>query len=90
MNLTITLPPEADLVALPVQSIYENDRIYLVHNDRLKALTVERLGDHQTRAGEYRILVRSGELEAGQSILTTQLPKAISGLLVQPIGTVGS
>jgi hypothetical protein len=52
-------------------------------------LTVERLGDHQTQAGEYRILVRSSELEAGQSILTTQLPKAISGLLVQPIGTVG-
>ena len=89
VNLTITLPPEADLIALPVQSIYENDRIYQVHNDRLKALTVERLGDHQTQAGEYRILVRSSELEAGQSILTTQLPKAISGLLVQPIGTVG-
>ena len=89
VNLTITLPPEADLVALPVQSIYENDRIYQVHNDRLKALTVERFGDHQTRTGEYRILVRSSELEAGQSILTTQLPKAISGLLVQPIGTVG-
>ena len=70
-----------------MQSIYENDRIYQVHNDRLKALTVERLGDHQTQAGEYRILVRSSELEAGLSILTTQLPKAISGLLVQPIGT---
>ena len=89
VNLTITLPPEADLIALPVQSIYENDRIYQVHNDRLKALTVERLGDHQTETGEYRILVRSGELEAGLSILTTQLPKAISGLLVQPRGAVG-
>jgi multidrug resistance efflux pump len=89
VNLMITLPPEANLIALPVQSIYENDRIYQVHNDRLKALTVERLGDHQTHAGEYRILVRSSELEAGQSILITQLPKAISGLLVQPIGTDG-
>lgn len=88
VNLTITLPPEANLVALPVQSIYENDRIYQVHNSRLKALTVERLGDHQTQAGEYRILVRSSELEAGLSILTTQLPKAISGLLVRPIGAV--
>jgi multidrug resistance efflux pump len=90
VNLTITLPPEANLVALPVQSIYENDRIYHVQNGRLKALTVERLGDHQSATGEYRVLVRSSELQAGQSILTTQLPKAISGLLVQPIGTVGT
>jgi len=90
LNLTITLPPEADLVALPVQSIYENDRIYHVLNDRLEALTVERLGDHQTATGEYRILVRSGELEAGLAILTTQLPKAISGLLVAPLGAVDS
>ena len=88
VNLMITLPPEADLIALPVQSIYENDRIYQVRNDRLQALTVERLGDYQTETGEYRILVRSGELHAGQSILTTQLPKAISGLLVRPLGAV--
>ena len=90
VNLTITLPPEANLVALPVQSIYENDRIYHVQNDRLKALTVERLGEHQSETGDYRVLVRSSELKAGQSILTTQLPKAISGLLVQPLGTVGT
>ncbi len=63
---------------MPVQSIYENDRVYEVVDDRLQALTVERVGDHATDAGEYRILVRGDGLHAGR-IITTQLPKAISG-----------
>jgi len=69
-----------------VQSIYENDRVYQVVDDRLQALTVERVGDHATDAGEYRILVRGEGLRPGARIITTQLPKAISGLRVQPVG----
>ena len=86
LKLSIELPAEADVVALPVQSIYENDRVYQVVDDRLQALTIERVGDHSTDAGEYRILVRGEGLHAGTRIITTQLPKAISGLRVQPIG----
>ncbi len=85
VRLEVVLPPEAAVVALPVQSIYENDRIYAVEGDRLKALTVERIGDHLTADGEHRVLVRSPELRDGQRIVTTQLPKAISGLKVQPV-----
>ncbi len=86
LKLSITLPAEQDVVALPVQSIYENDRVYQVVDDRLQALTIERVGDHATDAGEYRILVRGEGLRPGARIITTQLPKAISGLRVQPIG----
>ena len=86
LNLTVQLPPEADVVALPVQSLYENDRIYEVENDRLKAITVQRVGDHATASGEYRVLVRSPTLKEGQRVITTQLPKAISGLRVAPVG----
>jgi multidrug efflux pump subunit AcrA (membrane-fusion protein) len=85
VSLDVTLPAQDDLVALPVQSIYENDRIYAVSDDRLQAITVERIGEHTTAAGEHRVLVRSPELHAGQRIITTQLPKAISGLRVQPV-----
>jgi len=85
INMTVTLPTEFDVVALPVQSIYENDRIYQVRDDRLQAITVSRVGDYETKDGEYRVLVRSSSLEAGQQIITTQLPRAISGLLVAPI-----
>ncbi len=86
LRLTVALPPERDVVALPVQSIYENDRVYEVVDDRLQALTVERVGEHATESGEYRVLVRGEGLQAGAQIITTQLPKAISGLRVQPIG----
>jgi multidrug efflux pump subunit AcrA (membrane-fusion protein) len=86
LNLTVQLPPEPNVVALPVQSLYENDRIYEVENDRLKAIAVERVGEHRTPAGEYRVLVRSPALQKGQRVITTQLPKAISGLRVAPVG----
>ena len=86
LKLSVVLPAEADVVALPVQSIYENDRVYQVVDDRLQALTVERVGDHSTAAGEYRVLVRGAGLHAGAKVITTQLPKAISGLRVQPVG----
>jgi multidrug efflux pump subunit AcrA (membrane-fusion protein) len=82
--VTVTLPEEADVVALPIQSLYENDRIYAVEDFRLEAIRIERVGELLTEQGEYRVLVRSPNLRTGQKIITTQLPRAISGLLVEP------
>jgi multidrug efflux pump subunit AcrA (membrane-fusion protein) len=99
LELSITLPEECAVVALPVQSIYENDRIYAIRDlaiddssqldgaglkYRLEAITIERVGEAQTEDGQHRILVRSPAISAGQKIITTQLPRAISGLLVEP------
>jgi multidrug efflux pump subunit AcrA (membrane-fusion protein) len=99
LELSITLPEEYAVVALPVQSIYENDRIYAIRDlaiddssqldgaglkYRLEAITIERVGEAQTEDGQHRILVRSPAISAGQKIITTQLPRAISGLLVEP------
>ena len=88
VNLTVTLPSQQNLVALPVQSIYENDRIYRVEqDDRLKAVQVEQVGDYIDERGDYQILVRSDDIGAGDRLITTQLPRAISGLLVEAIDT---
>ncbi|MGD8417576.1 MAG: HlyD family efflux transporter periplasmic adaptor subunit [Pseudomonadales bacterium] len=95
IELTVTLPEEPSVVALPVQSLYENDRIYAIedaahegdvpaHEYRLQAITVERVGEVQSEDGEHRILVRSPKITPGARIITTQLPRAISGLLVEP------
>ncbi len=85
VDMLIRLPEEAGVVALPVAALYENDRIYAVDDkDRLQAIDVERVGELQTRDGEYRVLVRSPKLAEGRKVITTQLPKAVSGLLVQP------
>ena len=85
INLDITLPPEQDVVALPVQSIYENNRIYRVSDNRLEGIQVQQVGDYVGEDGRYQILVRSMEISAGDKLVTTQLPRAITGLLVDPI-----
>jgi multidrug efflux pump subunit AcrA (membrane-fusion protein) len=95
LELAVTLPEENSVVALPVQSIYENDRVYAVRangadgRQRLEAITVERVGEAQDADGEYRILVRSPAISNGTRIITTQLPRAISGLLVEPASDQG-
>ncbi len=84
LRARITLPAEADLVALPTESIYENDRIYRVIDKRLKATQIQRVGETSV-AGRYHVLVRAAELKGGASILVTQLPQAVNGMLVAPI-----
>ena len=85
LSLRIQLPVEESVVAVPVQSLYENGRLYRVESDRLVALDVEQVGDHLDDDGTYRILVRGEALTGGDRLITTQLPRAITGLLVEPI-----
>jgi len=85
VNLNITLPPEQNVVALPVQSIYENNRIYRVEKDRLVGVGVEQIGDYVDEEGNYQILIRSTDIAAGDRLITTQLSRAITGLLVDAI-----
>ena len=72
-------------MALPAQAIYENDRVYLVTNNRLQATTIERIGEFKAPSGADQVLVRGAKLATGADVMTTALPKAISGLLVDPI-----
>ena len=85
LNIAVSMPEQDSVIALPIQSIYENNRIYRVQDDRLEAISVEQVGDHIDVAGEYRILVRSSMISPGDRLITTQLPRAITGLLVEPI-----
>lgn len=87
LDVSITLPAEADVIALPAHALYQRDRIYQVRDSRLQAITVNRIGEYQNEQGQHRVLVRSAQLAAGDSVMTTQLPRAITGLLVQPVNT---
>jgi multidrug efflux pump subunit AcrA (membrane-fusion protein) len=82
VDMRIALPAEPDVVALPIGSLYQNDRVYAVHASRLQSIVVERVGETQMPDGEFRVLVRSPELTARRPVITTQLPKAAPGLLV--------
>ncbi|MCB1692930.1 MAG: efflux RND transporter periplasmic adaptor subunit [Pseudomonadales bacterium] len=84
VSLAISLPAQPDVVALPLESLYENDRIYRVEGNRLQGISVENVGDYLTDDGGYQVLVRSPEIHKGDRVITTQLPRAITGLLVEP------
>ena len=85
VDLSISLPEQPGLVALPVQAIFENGRIYRIEDSRLVAMDVDVVGASNADEG-YRLLVRSPELRAGQRIITTALPQARTGLKVAPVG----
>lgn len=84
-GLEIDLPARDDVIALPVHALYEGDRVYRVESGRLQAVTVRRVGDYEDDQGEYRVLVASPGISAGDTLMITQLPVAISGLRVDPV-----
>jgi len=45
---------------------------------------IERVGERMDNAGNYRVLVRSSALSRGDQLLVSQLPTAMTGLLVKP------
>lgn len=82
LSLDLTMPEQSNLLALPPQAIFGTDRIYTVKNNRLQGRTIERVGDIRDRNGESKVLVRSPSIQSGEQILSTQLPNAMTGLLV--------
>jgi len=82
LEMTLDLPAIDNVFSVPVSSIYGTDRIYRVEDERLVALTAEKMG-REYREGKQFILVRSESLKAGDEIITTQLPHAVNGLKVK-------
>jgi len=83
LQVKVKLPTQANVVALPELAIYGQNRIYRIVEQRLEALNVSRVGDWTSPAGERLTLVRSAQLRSGDNILITQLPNAVTGLLVE-------
>ncbi|OUR63698.1 efflux transporter periplasmic adaptor subunit [Methylophaga sp. 42_25_T18] len=85
VELRLKLAEQEQLVELPYNALYELDRVYLLQDGYLKAITIERIGEYKTDLGEKRLLVRSNDLQQGDHIVSTQLPNAITGLRVEAI-----
>jgi multidrug resistance efflux pump len=84
VRLELELPAVDGLIALPHEAIYGTDRIYTVDGqDRMRPVRVERVGEWRDAAGTTRVLLRAPELPADASVVTTQLPNALDGLLVR-------
>lgn len=88
LDLTVTLPPIDNVVAVPLQSLYGNERIYRVVDSRLERISAVKVGDFIDEDGGFKVLVRAEGLGEGDRIVTTQLPRAINGLLVEAVEDV--
>ncbi|HKJ70333.1 MAG TPA: biotin/lipoyl-binding protein [Gammaproteobacteria bacterium] len=82
-ELTVELPPQPGVVAVPFSALYGRDRLYLVRDGRLHGIAVVRVGQRAVPDGPDQLLVRSPAIGAGERVLTTQLPNAAQGLSVR-------
>ena len=83
LKLQLQRPAQADLVPIPFQSIYGNNRIYLLREGRMHGIQVETVGQHVPTDASPALLIRSPEIKAGDRIIRTHLPHAVSGLKVK-------
>lgn len=86
VDLFLRLPATGPAIALPLQSLHGQQRIYLVENSRLQGLDVTTLGSRRNALGELEVLVDAATIPANTQILTSDLPQASSGLAVEVLG----
>jgi multidrug efflux pump subunit AcrA (membrane-fusion protein) len=82
LTLSLILPQQANVIALPFEAVYETGRIYKLVDGRMKGLAIERVGEQTLPNGKSQILVRSPELQTHDQVIVTQLPNAVEGLKV--------
>jgi len=82
VELTLSLPAVQHVFSVPVSAIYGTDRIYRVIDNRMQSVFIEVVGN-QFAGNKQLILVKSDALQAGDEIITTQLPYAINGLKIE-------
>jgi multidrug efflux pump subunit AcrA (membrane-fusion protein) len=87
LAIQVKLPAQQNVIPIPPVSLYGLDRVYKVVDDRLQAARITRIGDSTDAEGNPVVLVQSTELNAGDKIIMTQLPNAISGLRVKEVGS---
>jgi len=85
VKLSLQLPSVENVVAVPMQSVYDNNRVYVIEQQRLRRITVEVVGESLGASGDIELLIRSSELKSGQQLMTSQLTQAITGLKVKAI-----
>lgn len=84
LRLELSMPARDNLLALPPEAVYGTDRIYVVDADnRMRPKKVERVGEVRLNDAETRVLVHTSQVEVGVTIVTTQLPNALDGLLIR-------
>ncbi len=87
LTITLTLPAQPQLLALPATALHGLDRLYRIDADNRLQRVPARIVGEAIEGDQSRLLLRADSLEGGERIMTTQLPQAIVGLAVdaQPV-----
>jgi RND family efflux transporter MFP subunit len=85
VELKLQLQKQDNVIAIPFDALYELDRVYRINNGYLESVKIKRIGEHQAENGEKQLLIQSEQLEVSDSIVSTQLPNAITGLRVKAV-----
>lgn len=85
VKLSLTLPSIDGVVAAPIQSVYDYERVFLVEGDRLRGVEIDVVGERIDQSGKLELLISSRELHNGQKMMVSQLSQAITGLKVKQI-----
>ena len=80
----MSLPISDPSIWIPTSALYGRDRIYLIENQRLQAVTVNLLGEYEQQ-GRPGFLVQTDQLKDGDQVLANRLPQAVEGLAVEVI-----
>ena len=87
LQLTVTLPEQRNVISMPMHAFYENLTVFKIVENRLKAVRFESVGDYMNDQSDFSMLIRSEQIQPGEQLMVSQLPRAITGLLVQTIDT---
>ena len=78
------LPPLNDALSLPINSVYNNRRVFIVKENRLESVLGEIKGQRLTDSG-LTLLVKNNAQLNKQDILVTRLNQAVLGMRVSII-----
>lgn len=85
VELQLKLTPHHQVMVLPFPALYGLDNVYKIEDGYLKSVHIKRIGEVM-RDGESWLLAQSDAIKAGDQIIATQLPNAITGLRVEVSG----
>lgn len=71
-------------IAIPYTALYGGNQVYRIRDGRLEGVTVRVLGESVSAAGVVQLLIQASALKAGERLLATHLPNAVTGLKVLP------
>lgn len=86
VDVRITLPPQDDLIEVPLQSVYGDRIVYTVQNETLRSIDVERVGVREDEQGNMSLLIRTTGLQVGEPLVVSSLSRAGSGARVKVLG----